>query len=256
MQGATSAGEADVRVELVAPPTLAPGTPATLVYRLAEAGTGAPLSDLVVSHERPMHLIVVSRDLREFQHLHPEPTGQPGEFAVEVQLPTAGTYILYDELTRANGQDVVQRDELTVGAPTSAAAALVEDRAPKVVGGIRVSLRDGGPIRAGQETQRAFRLEDDGTGQGVRDLQPYLGAPAHVVVLSEDAGTFAHTHGEQVGAVRGSHAGDHWGGHGTAYGPEIGVHHTFPTPGLYKLWGQFQTGDGHVVTADFVVRAE
>ena len=39
------------------------------------------------------------------------------------------------------------------------------------------------------------------------------------------------------------------------YGPEIGFHHTFPRPGLYKVWGQFQTGDGRVVTADFVVRA-
>ena len=36
--------------------------------------------------------------------------------------------------------------------------------------------------------------------------------------------------------------------------PEIALHHTFETPGLYKLWGQFQTHDGAIVTADFVVR--
>ena len=41
---------------------------------------------------------------------------------------------------------------------------------------------------------------------------------------------------------------------GTTYGPEIAFHHTFPAPGLYKVWGQFKAHDGHVLTADFVVR--
>jgi hypothetical protein len=40
------------------------------------------------------------------------------------------------------------------------------------------------------------------------------------------------------------------------YGPEIAIHHTFPAPGLYKVWGQFQARDGRVITADFVVRAQ
>jgi Cu+-exporting ATPase len=230
------------------------------VYRLTEAGSGAPLGDLVISHEQPMHLIVVSHDLAQFQHVHPAPTGQPGEFAIEVTFPVAGTYILYDEFLRANGQELVQRDELAVGAP-SGPAALAEDGAPKDVGGdARVTLRGADAARAGQETTFTFRLEDPRTGEGIRDLQPYLGAPAHVVILSEDAQRFAHTHGEQVGAGAGGHAGQAGAGHGdhdapdAAYGPEIAFRYTFPAPGLYKIWGQFQDHRGRVITADFVVR--
>ena len=202
-----------------------------------------------------MHLIVVSRDLQQFQHVHPLPTGAPGEFAVDVVFPAAGSYLLYDEFTRANGQDIVQRDELVVGTASSGGASLAVDDAPKVRDRVRVALQGAGSVKAGASTRLTFRLDDAMTGAGIQDLQPYLGAPAHVVILSEDAQTFAHTHGEQVGSPSGQM---HHGGAATAsgYGPEIAFEYTFPMPGLYKLWGQLQTHDGQVITADFVVRAQ
>jgi hypothetical protein len=39
---------------------------------------------------------------------------------------------------------------------------------------------------------------------------------------------------------------------GGAVGPQIGFTHTFATPGLYKVWGQFNRG-GTVITVPFVV---
>jgi P-type Cu+ transporter len=210
---------------------------------------------VVVSHEQPMHLIAVSRDLAQFQHVHPAPTGVAGEYTVDVTFPTAGSYILYDEFTRRGGQDIVQRDELTVGAP-SGAARLTEDRQPKLAGDMRVALQGAGNVQAGREAQLTFRLEDPTTGDGIADLQPYLGAPAHVVILSEDAQSFAHTHGEAVGAG-GAHSENGTAGQTVGemrYGPEIQFHYTFPHPGLYKVWGQFKTHDDQVITADFVVR--
>jgi Cu+-exporting ATPase len=260
------AAEAGVRVELSLPGSPQPGTPTRLTYRLADERSGVPITDVVVSHERPMHLIAVRRDLAEFQHLHPEPTGAPGEYTVEMTFPTAGTYVLYDEFARATGQDVLQRDELVIGSP-SEAAALAEDRAPKTVVNIRVGLHGDGDLVASRPTRLIFQLAVAQTGQPLRDLQPYLGAPAHVVILPEDVGTFAHTHGEAVGAgghhgqaatAHGGH-GDAHGGHSTAdgaIGPEIAFSHTFPAPGLYKLWGQFQTRGGQLITADFVVRVQ
>jgi Cu+-exporting ATPase len=262
------------RVELVAPAAIQPGQAATLTYRLTDTLTGVSVADVVDSHERPMHLIAVSRDLQSFQHVHPEPTGAPGEYRVDVTFANAGTYLLFDEFARASGATVVQRDELTVGGAGSNPARLAIDLAPKTLGGTRVSLAGADALRAGQEATLTFRLEDAASGQPVRTLQPYLGAPAHGVILSEDAATFAHTHGEAVGAVA-TDAAAHAGGRGSAdhqsgdhqhgapaagapqpsgFGPEIALHHTFETPGLYKLWGQFQTSDGQVITADFVVR--
>jgi len=256
-------------VELTAPVAAQPGQPATLTYRLTDTLSGAPVTDVVDSHERPMHLIAVSQDFQSFQHVHPEPTGAPGEYRVDATFADPGTYLLFDEFTRAGGATVVQRDELTVGSAGSGPARLGVDLAPKTLGATRVSLAGADALRAGQEATLTFRLEDAASGQPVRNLQPYLGAPAHGVILSEDAATFAHTHGEAVGAAANDPAA-HAGGHGSAdhqqgapaagasqpsgFGPEIALHHTFETPGLYKLWGQFQTSDGQVITADFVVR--
>jgi Cu+-exporting ATPase len=207
-----------------------------------------------------MHLIAVRQDLEQFQHIHPEPTGTPGEYRVEATFSEPGTYLLFDEFTRASGQQVVHRDTLTVGAPSTSPAALNEDLSPKLDGDMRVRLQSAEPPRAGQPARMTFRVEHAQTGQPVRDLAAYLGAPAHVVILDQAASTFEHTHGEAVGAADSGHvAADHGAGHGVGagtatYGPEISFEHTFPAPGLYKLWGQFQTRDGRVVTADFVVR--
>jgi Cu+-exporting ATPase len=256
---AVPAASVGVRVTLLAPSAPPVGAPIALTYRLADARTGAPITDVLESHERPMHLIVVSQDLARFQHVHPAPTGQPGEYRVEVQFPAEGTYLLFDEFALSSGQDVLQPNTLTIGGPTRSAAGLTEDRAPKVVDGVRVALQGAGAIRAGQEAWLVFRLEDPRTGDGVADLQPYLGAPAHAVVVSQDGQTFVHTHGEAVGRDAAGHGpgpADHGHAGQSAFGPEIAIHQTFPAAGLYKVWGQFQAHDGRIITADFVVRAQ
>jgi Cu+-exporting ATPase len=263
------AAEAGVRVELVAAPAITVGKPTSIAYRLTDATTGEAITDLVVSHEQPMHLIVVSEDLKQFQHIHPQPAGQPGVYNVDVTFPTAGTYLLYDEFTRADGGDLVEQDRLVVGNGDRRPAVLAEDSTPKDLHGVRVVLDGADTVVAGQESALTFSLADANTGTEVRDLQAYLGAPAHVVILSEDATKFAHTHGEQPGAemdhpattAEDDHAATTGGdeqAHAASdavYGPEIVFHHTFPAPGLYKVWGQFQTHDGEVIAADFVIRA-
>ena len=143
--------------------------------------------------------------------------------------------------------------------------ALSEDRAPKqvpapgVAGGLRISLQGTGHFHAGGQERFTFRIEEAATGEPVSDLQPYLGAPAHVVVLSADGADFVHTHGElAAGGPAPAHSGGadaHTPAPAGGIGPEIPFHNTFPRPGLYKVWGQFKTRSGEVVTADFVVRA-
>ncbi len=252
---AITAEAAGIRAELVTPATLTPGAPARVVYRLTDARLGAPITDVIVSHERPVHLIAVSRDLSRFQHIHPLPTGTAGEYSVDATFPVAGTYVLYAGFERSGGQEVVARQELVVGSP-SGPAALVEHREPVVASpGLRVALQDAANVRAGDEHTFTFRLEDPRTGEPVRTLTTYLGAPAHVVVINEAATEFVHTHG----MVAKDRAGGGMAGMDSAqppYGPEITFTHTFATPGLYKIWGQLQTHDGHIVTADFVIQVK
>ena len=55
---------------------------------------GAPVTSYAVVHDKPMHLIVVRRDLTGYQHLHP--TMDPdGTWRVDLTLDAPGVYRAY-----------------------------------------------------------------------------------------------------------------------------------------------------------------
>jgi Cu+-exporting ATPase len=85
----------------------------------------------------------------------------------------------------------------------------------------------------------------------VTDLQPYLAAAGHIVVMSADGTSFAHEHAE-VEDERGRPV---FATPGQTFGPALDVHATFPAPGTYRLWGQFRLANGVVVTTPFTVQA-
>jgi hypothetical protein len=237
---------AGVRIEWAGEPAAAqPGQPLKLSYRVVDRASGQALTDLPVSHERPMHLIVVSKDLRQFQHVHPEP-GADGAYSVTVTLPAAGAYVLYDEFVR-DDRTVLDRRELTVGGTAGNPAALRADTGAKTSNGLTATLSAPRTIKAHEEAVFALKVTRD--GQAVTDLAPYLGAAAHVAIVSADTTDFAHTHAD---------AGQH--GHEAAalpaqFGPDLSFEYTFPRPGFYKVWVQFSQG-GTVHTVDYVVEVE
>jgi Cu+-exporting ATPase len=242
------AATAGLRVEWSAEPANPqPGQPVTLRYRVVEAGSGRVVRDLAIDHERPMHLILVSKDLGEFQHVHPEP-GADGAYSVAVTLPKAGTYLLYDEFVRGE-HTVLDRRELAVGG-AGGVAALAPDLAPKLDGGVTVALQAPAAVRAGEEAQFTFTLTRD--GQPVTDLSQYLAADAHVAIVSADGASFAHTHGEAGGHGHSDGNAHPEASAAATFGPEVSFVYTFPQAGLYKVWGQFNR-NGTVITVPFVV---
>jgi P-type Cu+ transporter len=241
---------AGLRAEIVVPPTVRAGEPTRLVYKLGDKD-GRPLTDVGLSHEAWIHLVVMRDDLTGFQHVHPQPTGAPGEFALDVVFPTAGRYVLNSEFKQRGAmRDVDFRQVVQVEGSATAGAALREERADKVVDGVRIGLH--GEPRVGETSELEFHFTDAATGAPIQNLQPYLAAAGHVIVASDGLYTIQHGHGEAMDAA----GSEIWPLPGAAFGPEIGFHHRFAAPGLYKVWGQFKTVDGRVITADFVVRAQ
>ncbi len=241
---------AGVRVELTSDPTAPlPGQPVTLRYRVTDAQSGQMLTDLPIDHERPMHLIIISKDLTQFQHIHPE-VGPDDAYSVTTEFTDPGTYVLYDEFVR-DGQRVLDRRELPVGEASDTKVFLVPDLVPKTADSVTVALSAPGTIRAGEEASFTFTLTQG--ERSVTDLEPYLGAAAHVAIVSEDTEDFAHVHGEAGEADEG-HEGMGSMGHSppSAFGPQVSFRHTFPHPGRYKIWGQFSR-EGRVITVPYVV---
>ncbi len=246
----TEAHEAGLDVELDVPDATRPGVPTRVTATVVDAETGEPVRDLTRSHEAWMHLIATREDLGTFTHVHPEPTGNPGELAVDVTFPTAGTYIVNTEFRRRGEMaDVHQRQLVTVAGKAPEKVTLEAGPRTTVVDGIEVEL--GGEAVAGGRSDLHFEFSDAATGKPVDDLQPFLAAAGHVVVMRADGETFAHEHaevedaaGRPVVAIPGE-----------TFGPELDVHAELDTPGVYQLWGQFRLADGDVLTVPFTVEA-
>jgi hypothetical protein len=254
--GAEASARPGFRAELkTTPSTVKAGQPVTLTFSVKDA-KGTLVRELPQVHEKPMHLLAISRDLAEFAHLHPEP--QPdGTYQVRHTFPSGGAYKLYADYTPSGSPQVVDQIELTVEGPSRPAARLKEDATPtKTVEGVRVTMSTAQPLRAGSEALLRFAVADAKTGKPVTDLQPYLGALAHFVILSEDTKDFLHAHPleaqEPSGGTMAGHA-DKQGAPGGKSPSEVSAHTSFPRPGLYKVWTQLQRG-GRVITVPFVVR--
>ncbi len=240
--------DAGLEVALDVPDDVRPGVPTTLTVTVRDAATGEPVTDLTRTHQVWMHLIITRSDLGSFAHIHPEPTGRDGEFAVRAVFPTPGRYALHTEF-RQQGQmtDVLDSREVRVAGTVPARTALpAYDVREAVVGGARIRLL--GDARVGETSDFTLRFTD-ADGAPVDDLQPYLGAAGHVVVMRSDGSGFGHRHAETYdGKGRPVLAVP-----GTRFGPELDLHVRFDRPGAYRLWAQFRLVDGTVVTAPFTV---
>jgi len=247
---ATEAAEAGLDVQLHVPDTTRPGVPTTVTATVVDAETGEPVTDMTRSHEAWMHLIATRADLGTFAHVHPEPTGRPGELKVAVTFPTAGTYVVNTE-TRQQGEmaDVHQRQLVTIAGDPPLPVTMSAGPRTVVVDGIEVEL--GGEAAVGEPSDLHFTFRDATTGEPIHDLQPFLAAAGHVVVMKSGAQTFAHEHAE----VEDAQGRTVFALPGQTFGPELDVHAEFDTPGLYQLWGQFRLASGDVVTVPFTVEA-
>ncbi|MBY0508270.1 MAG: YHYH protein [Bryobacteraceae bacterium] len=195
-----------------------------------------PIRYLEFVHERPLHLLIISEDLQDFAHLHPEVNPQ-GTWETTYSFPRPGRYRLYADFTPPGGaQRVTQFDLLIPGKPTRPAKASIP---------AGVELDRTRPWRAGEDTQLRFTLNLPG-------LEPYLGAWAHVVIVGEGLSSFLHAHPLEASPIAPSEAHIHTR---EALGPpprEVSVAAVLPRAGRYKLWLQTQSA-GTVLAIPFEI---
>jgi P-type Cu+ transporter len=237
---------------------ISPNSPTHLEFRLTDTATSQPVTDVVESHGQLVHAIVVDDDMRNFQHLHPQLQADPGTFGLDLNFPRNGRFVVYTESQRADGSVAVGRHDLVVGTDAEPSMALGENLSPKIFGLTRLYLQDTDAVTSGQPARLEVYADDSRTGAPRMDLRPYLGAPAHVVVIGEGQSSFAHLHGFVAEPESGSVNHGHGNGHGAGttanqFGPNIMFDYTFPAPGFYKIWVQTLDADSQLITADYVL---
>lgn len=209
------------------------GSATKLVLQIQD-DDGTPIKAFDLLHEKLVHLIVVRDGLDEFAHLHPDVDGS-GMITAEFTFPKSGKYRLFADHQPQGQSPGLAVGELNVVGNDEPAAALVPNGAPEVaVGKIKAHITN---TPGEQKTTVRFHIVDGGT-KPVSDLQPYLGAMGHLVVISANGREYVHAHplSEAQTAPDGA--------------VEFAAH--FPKPGLYKAWGQFQH-EGSVFTVPFVL---
>ncbi|WP_240763213.1 hypothetical protein [Paenibacillus thalictri] len=211
-----------------------PKSDVTVTVTIQDA-QGRAVDKFDINHEKKMHLIIVSKDLSYFDHIHPEYKGE-GRFEVTTQFPAAGDYKLIADYMPTGGAAATQTNWVTVSGNAAAPAAVVADQTlVKTVAGKEVTLAFD-HLMAGMDTNMTFHITDQATKKPVTDLQPYLGAVGHVVILSADTEQYLHVHPTDE----------------KAKGPDAKFMTKFPKSGVYKIWGQFQQ-NGQTFIVPFVV---
>ncbi|HLS10178.1 hypothetical protein [Lentibacillus sp.] len=188
-----------------------------IVFIELEDDNGNP-SDLTVQHEKEMHFIIVSNDLDEYYHLHPEKE-QQGSYAVNQKL-NDGTYQAFVDIAPENKVYQVTPNTLQVGTRETSKVNLVgKDTWTKERDGKTVTL-DAVDATVGQEVPLVFDMRGEKPDQ-------HLGALGHVVIVDEDVEQYIHVHpGSEDTTTFNAH---------------------FSKPGMYKIWAEFKFDDNEHV---------
>ncbi|OGH13837.1 MAG: hypothetical protein A2687_04725 [Candidatus Levybacteria bacterium RIFCSPHIGHO2_01_FULL_38_26] len=247
--------EQDFHVTLSSTPSaVQAGEPFTLEIALHDKN-GNPITDLQVSHEKILHLILVSEDLEEFMHVHPEDfegnvMTPKGEFITPFIIEKAGRYRVLVDGSRKGLGEVSDLGWLEVGIVEDSVGepvlVKIDRRLNRVFEDYEVSLNlnPENPPKSGEKAQLSYVIRDVTTGNPVLDLEQYLGADMHLAIMPLDLSTILHTHGTLWVPKAPPNAG-------IAF-PEIQADYIFPYPGIWKIYGQFQH-QGQVINTDFMV---
>ena len=270
---------------------LKPNAPVAYSFRIID-DQGNTLKDFDTVHEKIMHFIAVRKDLVEFQHVHPDFNASTGVFTLpDLTFRSDGIFRLFADYT-ASAAQMGPGGMNPVRGQSPLATADLSDRASngvkletmlfqdvnvgdmqkyrpekvgteeksKTFGQYQISVaQQPAQITAGDPESLAFTIQKN--GKPVKNLEQYLGALGHAIILREGTLDFIHAHAEGHGmssmtTMSGTVPDvNQEGMKMDTGGPTINFGTSFPDAGKYKIFLQFQH-EGKVVTADFVVNVE
>lgn len=204
--------------------------PVELSFAVKHKGEIVPLD---VAHEMKYHLMVVSDDLTWFRHIHPEEQAD-GTYTITETFPAGGKYTLFSDLKPSDGEPTVDKQHLDVSGESSSTNEDVATKFVSEVDGYKVTLINGRDFKTNRTQDLEISIEKAGKKLSESDLEQYLGASAHIVMIGKVDKEFLHIH-----PVTDSRF------------PVFAQTH-IKEAGLYRMWAQFKI-DGVVHTADFTV---
>lgn len=262
----------------VSPKVPVPNQKVRLHLSVLNPRNGVLVKQFATMHDKLFHLFLVSQDLSDFQHIHPQQI-EDGSFVIETVLKRSGLYKVFADFYPLEGApQMLQLHLATAGwegdvlaeqakltpdtnmIKTVAGLPVTPENADKLgvefaaiearpAGDLKIELTlDPAPLISGKTSTLKYRLTDAKTGQPVNDLIPYLSAWGHMLILSEDQSQPVHAHPEEQIDLEKPAAGQRGG-------PDLSFDAFFPFPGNYRVWAQFLRGR-QVYTVTYDVKVE
>jgi hypothetical protein len=164
--------------------TILPPGEQELRFRILDPN-GAAVHAYTPIHERELHLIIARRELTGFWHVHPD-RDSAGVWSIRQDLRDAGPYRVFTDI-----QPTELGRTITLGSDLAVAGDYDPRPVPPptstfVVDGYEVTLN--GELRPDVGGHLTLTVRKDGVP--VTDLQPYLGAYGHLVMVRLGPGVY------------------------------------------------------------------
>lgn len=208
-------------------------TDAQLVeIKLTNKKDGGPLSpkDLKVVHTEPVHLLIIDSSLKDYSHIHPKPTKTPGvyEFMWYPKLQS-NPYRLWADLTpKATGEQEYVFVDLPLAPKADSKLQTIDSTVTlkTTQGDVNATLSFDSTLTKGDSAMGTVQITSK--GKPFMDLEPVMGAFAHIVGFYEDFKDIVHIHPMGKEPTKDSMRG----------GPELMFHITPEQSGTIKLFIQ------------------
>jgi hypothetical protein len=203
-----------------------------VAFRIVQTGSTEPIMQYTLEQTKLLHLIIVSRDLSQYQHIHPT-LAKDGTWSINAVFPHPGAYRMFADTTPTQAGRVVLGANITVTGKAPRSVPLPKAASVTTVDGYSVRMTLHG-VSAGTDGDLLLTISK--AGRPVTDLQPYLGALGHAVMIRSGTLEYLHTHPKPS----------------VATGPTLDFALMVAHPGAYRGFFQFSVG-GNVHTARFTI---
>jgi len=229
--GFPSPGQQSVRASVSTSAPLTVGQPVTALLHL-QRPTGDPvlLSDLIETHTKKIHLLIVDSSLTDYHHEHPIPTRNPGEYSFSLTPAKPGGYRVWADIRPyplgLQEYAMTEIPAATTGEPLTNRAVNFKAN----VDGLSYELIFAqNTIRVGQPVRFRLRITS-ADGKGFTQLEPLMATFAHLVGFNQDYKTVMHLHPKGAPVLDPTARG----------GPELEFQICPLQPGFVRLFAQVQ----------------
>ncbi len=230
VSGAAASVSYEMRLTTV-PDAPEAGKPTKLSFTPKIKGNETAQVPLDVVHEKKLHVIVVSKDLGWYDHIHPEFQAD-GSYSLEETFPSGGEYIIFADYHPTGAGNQVERKTVVVTGVVKKSESFTSLSLTTQTDGYTVALK---PTAGKFLTNNMNHIGVEVTKKGVpvTNFENIMGAKGHLVIISGDGQKYLHVHPDEVEG-------------------KLDLHTQFDQPGIYRAFFQFQT-NGKLHTSYFTI---